>query len=175
MAHSANQLEWLTMNQSAYLKRFYSIIGAGACVLLGLVWVFIKGGFSPRGFGVTVLIWWIAMFAMLFTLIRSRQRSAEETRRKQIANGVPAEAVDRDQCVRNIRSMKKLIGVFAVLLVYGLLSTQGDPLMPRAIGAAVDVFFLAAFLHSILRSQKRLKELPANPATAPTTVSSNTN
>jgi hypothetical protein len=36
------------MDQSAFLKRFYAILFGGACVLLVLVWVFIKGGY-PRG------------------------------------------------------------------------------------------------------------------------------
>jgi predicted secreted protein len=149
-----NGLEWLTMDQSAFLKRFYAIVGGGACVLLVLVWEFTKSALSPRGFAVAALIWWIAMFAALFPLIRSRQRSAEDIRRKQIASGVPAELLDRDRCVRNIRSMKRLIAVFAVLLGYGVLTTQGQPLLPRAVGAAVDVFFLAACLHSLMQSQK---------------------
>jgi hypothetical protein len=116
------------MDQSAFQKRFYAVVGGGACVLLILVWVFIKSGLSPRGFAVAALVWWIAMFASLFPLIRSRQRTAE------------TETLDRDRCVRNIRNMKRLIAVFAVLLGYGVLTTQGEPLLPRAVGAAVDVF-----------------------------------
>jgi len=112
------------MDQSAYLKRFYAIVGGGTCVLLVLAGVFVKGGLSPRGFYVAGLIWWIAMFASFFPLIRSRQRSAQNIRRKQIADGVPVEALDRDRCVRNIRSMKRLIVAFAVLLGYWVLTTQ---------------------------------------------------
>lgn len=100
------------------------------------------------------------MFAAVFFLIRSRQRSAEDIRRKQIASGVPAEAIDREQYLRAIRSLKKLIAVFAVFLACGLLVSWGEPLMPRAIGASVDVFFLAAFVYSLMRAQKRLKRLP---------------
>ena len=164
---SVNGLESSSMDKSAFLKRVYAIVGASACVLMVLAWVFVDGGLSPRGFTMAALIWWIAMFAALFRLIRSRQRSAEGIRRKQIASGVPAASLDRDRCVRNIRSMKRLIVGFAVLLGYGLLTTQGQPLLPRAVGAAVDVFFLAACAQSLMRSQKKLKELPAVRATRP--------
>jgi predicted secreted protein len=153
------------MDQSAFVKRLYAILAVGACVLMALVLVLMKGGLSQQGFAVSVLIWWIAMFAAVFPLIRSRQRSAEETRKKEVDGGVPADAIDREQCVRTIRSLKKLIAVFAVFLGYGLLATRGGPLLPRAVGAAVDVFFLAAFVHSLIRAQKRLKELPPDPAT----------
>ena len=150
------------MDQSAFQKRLFAIAGSGACVLLALVWLFIKHKLSPRGFAVAVLIWWVAMFAVFYRSIRSQQRVAEDFRRNQIASGVPPEAVDRDRCIKNIRGMKKLIAVFAVLLGYGLLSTKGAPLMPRTIGAAIDVFFLAVCVQSLMRSQKRLKELPAD-------------
>lgn len=104
------------------------------------------------------------MFIPMFGLIRSRQRSAKDTRTKQIASGVTTEALDRDQCVKNIRSMKKLIAVFAILLVYGVLATQGDPLLPRTVGISVDVFFLVACTYSLIRSQRKLKTLPAGSA-----------
>jgi hypothetical protein len=145
------------MDQSAFRKRLYAIVAGGACGLMILVWIFIKGGLSPRGFGMAVLILWIAMFAAAFSLIRSRQRSAEDIRRKQIASGVPAEALDRERCVRSIRSLKRLIAMFATFLGYGLLATWDEPLLPRAAGAAVDVFFLAAFVRVLIRSQKTLK------------------
>ncbi|MGC2502067.1 MAG: hypothetical protein WA419_17845 [Silvibacterium sp.] len=131
---------------------------------LVLAWVFVKSGLSPRGFAAAGLIWWIAMFASLFGLIRSRQRSAEDVRRNKIASGVPTEALDRDRCIKNIRSMKRLIAVFAVLLGYGVLATQGDPLLPRAVGASVDIFCLTACVHSLMQSKKRLKELPTDRA-----------
>jgi hypothetical protein len=152
------------MDQSSFQKHFLAIAGCGAGVLLVLVWVFIKGDLSSRGFAVAVLIWWIAMFAVFFQFIRSRQRAAEDAERKQIASGVPPEEVDRDRCIRNIRSMKRLIAVFAILLGYGLVSSQGAPPLSRTMGAAVDVLLVAVCVHSLVRSQKRLKGLPADRA-----------
>lgn len=151
-----------TMDQSAFRKRLFVIAATGACALLALVWVFIRHDLSPRGFAVTVLIWWVAMFAVLYRFIRLQQLSAEDVRKKQIASGVSPEAIDRDRCIKNIRGVKRLIAVFAVLLGYGLLSTQGAPLLPRTIGASIDVFFLAVCIRSLMQSQKKLKSLPAD-------------
>jgi predicted secreted protein len=152
------------MDQSAFQKRLYAIVGAGACGLSILVWVFVKGGLSSRGLAVAVFIWWIAMFAVLFPVIRNHQRSAEDTRNKQIASGVAPEALDRDQCVKNIRNMKRLIAMFAIFLGYGILTTQGEPLLPRVVGAGIDILLLTGFINSLIRSQKKLKALPPDRA-----------
>jgi hypothetical protein len=144
------------MDQPAFQKRFYAVVGGGAFALLMLVLVFIQRDLSPPGFAIAGLVWWIAMFASTYALIRSRQRSAVK------------EPFDRDQCVRSIRWTKRLIALFAVLLGFGVLTTQGEPLLPRVVGASVDVFFLAAFVHSLMRSQKRLKGLPTNSETGST-------
>ncbi len=90
----ANGLEWLTMDQSTFLKRLYAIVAGSACVLMVLVWVFIKGGLSPRGFSVAALIWWVAMFASLFPLVSPSSYRGSDGRRyrfkpDQIASGVP--------------------------------------------------------------------------------------
>ena len=155
------------MDQSAFQRRLYAIVSGGACVLMVLVWVFIKGGLTPRELATAVLMYWIVMFAFVFRLIRLRQRSAEDVRKKQITSGVPIEALDRERCVRSIRSLKRLIAAFAVFLGYGLLATWGGPLLPRAVGATVDVVILAACVHALIRAQKQLTGLPAERATGP--------
>lgn len=155
-------------SERIFRKQIYTIAGCGAGLLLALVWVYIKGGLSPRGFGVACLIWSIAMFASLFSVVRSRQRSAEGIRRKQVDDGIPAYKLDRDRCIKNIRSMKGLIAMFAVFFGYGMLSTQGKPLLPRAVGATVDLAILSSCVLSLFRSQKKLREL--NEATASASI-----
>ena len=149
-----------------FRKRFYAVVGCGACVLLALAWLSIKGALSPREFGIAVLLWWIAMFAAVFPLIRARQRSAEGLRKKQINDGISVDVLDRDRYVKNIRSMRTLAALFTFLLIYGILATQGEPMLPRAAGAAFDAFLMAACVFSILRSRRRLKELAAGSAKA---------
>jgi hypothetical protein len=127
--------------------------------LLLLVWALIKHVLSPREFGVGVLIYWIAMFSLLFVLIRSRQRGAEEVRNRKIDAGVPADDLDRERCVKNIRSMKGLIVAFVIFLAYGLITTRGQSLLPRLVGSAFDVLIVVACGYSLYRSKKRLQEL----------------
>jgi hypothetical protein len=76
------------MDQSAFVKRLYAIVAVGACGLMALVLVFMKGGLSPQGFAWAVLIWSIAMFATVFALVRSRQRSAEDIRKKRLVGEI---------------------------------------------------------------------------------------
>jgi hypothetical protein len=82
---------------------------------------------------------------------------------------VPA-ALGRDQCVRSIRSLKRFIAMYAIFLACGILATQGGPLLPRAVGATIDILILAACAQSLVRLQKRLKQLPADPARGPLDV-----
>jgi hypothetical protein len=126
-----------------------------------------KGVLSPREFAFSGLIWWIAMFSAVLLLIRARKRSDEDFRREQIAKGIPAETLDRERCVRNIRSLKRSTALFAVLLIYGTFATRGGPLLPRAVGAGFDIFIVAACVYSIARWQKRLKGLSAYSAKGP--------
>jgi peptidoglycan/LPS O-acetylase OafA/YrhL len=159
-------LKLLIMNQSerVFRKRFYAVLIFSACVLLALTWAFIKGVLSQRGFTVAALIWSIAMSAAIFFLVRSRQRSVEDLRAKQIASGASAEAIDRDRCINSIRSLKRLIAVFAILLIYAVFATQGGPLLPRAVGAGFDALIVAACIYSLVRWQRRLRGLSAGDA-----------
>lgn len=152
------------MDHSTYLKRFYALAGGSALALLVFVWLFINHSLSPRGFGVVVLIWWMVMFAAVFALIRSRQRSVEAARKQQLAQGASADALDRDRCIKSIRSMKRLIAAFAIFLGYGLITTQGQPWLPRLVGATFDVFILGVCVQVLYRSKKRLQELDVDSA-----------
>ena len=84
--------------------------------------------------------------------------------KQQLAQGASADAIDRDRCVKNIRSMKGLIAAFTIFLGYGLITTQGQPWLPRLVGATFDVFILAVCVQVLYRSKKRLQELDADSA-----------
>jgi preprotein translocase subunit YajC len=147
------------MDESTFRRRFYMRAGAGALLLLIPVWAFVRGALSSREFSVAALAIWIVMFAAFFTLARSRQQSAEESRRQQIEAGTPVEAIERDRCLKNIRIMKRLIVMHAAFLIYGEVATQGDPLLPRVVGTAFVAFLLVTYVRSLRRSQKKLKQL----------------
>jgi hypothetical protein len=165
--HGPPGLKWLHMEQPAFKKRLYAIAGGGAFLLLVLVWFFIKGGLSQRGFALGIIVVWVAMFLSLYGLITSWRRSAQDERKKQIASGIPAEVLDRDQAVRTIRSMKRLIAIFVCLLGLQLLETQGKPLLARTGALAFHLVVLASCVHSLVRSRKKLQSLDANLSTKP--------
>ncbi len=145
------------MDRMGFVKRFYGVAAGGGFVLFVLGWVFIRHDVTLREFAIAVLIWWVVMFVFLFRLIRSRQRSDQENRKTQIASGVPTKTLDREQCVRNIRIMKRLAFVFAILFACVLLPTQGDALLPRLAGASFDLALLVGCLVSLTRSRKKLR------------------
>ena len=149
------------------MKRFYALAGGGACLLFAAVWARIMRALSPREFEGAVLIVWTAMFISIFLLIRSWQRSAAADRNAQIASGVPAEVIDGEKCLRNVRSMKRLIVIFAVILAYGLLSTLGEPWLPRLVGSGFDLSVLALCFSSLMRSQRKLKSIQAQRSAEP--------
>jgi hypothetical protein len=152
------------MEHRAYLKRFYSIAVGGICVLLALVWLLVMHHLSRQGFTAAVSIWWIAMFATFFVLIRRRQRSVEAFRKLQIASGIPIDVLDRDRCLKNIRSSKWLIAAFGIFMAYGLMSTQGKPMTPRLAGAAFDILVIALCANTLFKSKKRLQQIESNSA-----------
>lgn len=147
-----------------FRKRLFAVAGCYSAVVMILAWGFIKGVFSVRGFAIVALILAIVMYAAFFLVIRSYQRKRKEFRLQQIASGVPAELLDRDRCIKNIRSLKRFIALFAVLLIYGILATRGGPLLGRTAGVGFDVFILVACVISLVRSQKWLKELSSGSA-----------
>ena len=140
-------------------KWLFAVVGCYSVVMMTLAWGFIKGVFSVRGVASVALILAIAMYAAFFLVIRSYQRKRKESRLQQIASGIPAESLDRDRCVKGIRSLKRMIAFFALLLTYGIIATRGGPLLARTAGAGFDLFILIACVISLIRSQKKLKEL----------------
>lgn len=149
-----------------FRKRFYVAAGCYSVAEMILVWGFIKGVLSIRGIAIVTLILAIAMYAAIFLVIRAHQRETKEFRLKQIASGVPAESLDRDRCIKSIRSLKRIIAFFAVLLIYGIVATRGGPLLARMAGLGFDVFVLVPCVILLIRSRKKLKELSSGSANA---------
>jgi len=146
--------------ERAFRKRFLVLAGGGACVLMALAWGLVKGVFSRHDFALAGTIWWIVMFAAFYFLVRSHHVKMKEFRWQQITSGVPGQMIERDHCIRNIRTMKTFIVLFSILLLYGVVVSQGDSLRLRLAGAGLDVFILAACVWSLVRSQRKLRDIP---------------
>lgn len=155
------------MDQATFRKRFLILIACSTGVLLLLAWAFASGAMSMRAFAVAALLWWIASFAAMFPLIRARQRANIQVRQQQIASGVPVDTLDRDRCVSNIRSQKKLSLIFGASLGFILLTPQGDSPVLSVLVVVTLTLALFASLISLLQSQRKLKKLSAISPTPP--------
>ena len=58
---------------------------------------------------------------------------------------------------KSIRKLRIASIVFAVLLINGYFATRHDPLLPRLVGAAINIAFITLFLQTIRKLQRRLK------------------
>ena len=146
--------------ESTFRKRFLALVVCGALVLFALAWAMVKGVLSYRGFAITALAWWIAMFAAILLLIQSNRKRMAEYRRQQISQGVSAQAFDRERSLRAIRSFKALIAAMVLGLIFELLQSRNQALLPRLIGAAVNLSITALLVYVVLRMQRKLKQPP---------------
>lgn len=147
----------MEQHEKIYRRRFYTVVIIG--VLFVVAWLFVKGVLTPLGLAAAGMIYMASMFVALLLVTLSFQRSAREFRGEQIAKGISAESFDRERYVKSIRSLKRLIVLFAVLFVWGVFATQGDPLMTRVGGLGIDGLFLSSFVYSLIRLRKKLKGL----------------
>ncbi len=55
-----------------------------------------------------------------------------------------------------IRRLKFFVTFFALVLVYGLWETRDGPLLPRVVGASINLLFQFTLIQAIRRLQKSL-------------------
>jgi len=55
-----------------------------------------------------------------------------------------------------IRRLEFYVVVLPLLLIIGLWMTRGEPLGPRMVGAAINIFFTLWFISLIRRAKKRV-------------------
>ena len=142
-----------------YRKRFFVLCGCLALVLMALAFGMVNRVLSPREFGFIAIFLWIGMFIGIMRIIKLYRKSDAEFREKQIAQGLPAQSLDRERYTKSVRSLKRLIGLMTVLLAYGLWNTQGQALMPRLVGTGVDLFIILLAINSLLRARRKLQNL----------------
>jgi hypothetical protein len=112
---------------------------------------FSRGFLSPRGLAIGLLALCISggMWAMIIF-----RKSAKELEVQPGSPGASIDAVTRKRRLLGIRVGKIAIVVLVLLLVLGLL--QGGPLLPRLVGAIVNVWIIAAIILVVVRLQRSL-------------------
>jgi len=113
------------------------------CLVLLLAYLFEKGVISPRQLGIGFLLLSGCLYvAILYRYTRGRGRAKQHTN-VSIGTGT----AKREGALKSIRVC---IVVLVIGLVSGLWLTRGEPLLPRLIGAAINVL-ITGWLVFLLR------------------------
>ena len=138
-------------------KRLFLVCVCGAIPLALLTWGSVQKVVSARTVAIVVLAWWVAMFVAIAVVVLAYQRAAAALRSSRIAQGLPP--VDRDECRKKIRSLKRWIAVAVVLLPVELWASSDQAPPARIEGALVLLILIALLVHALLRRRKELQAL----------------
>ena len=86
----------------------------------------------------------------LFIALRYRLRGVQATKGSQESNP----SVELVQVNRSTKRLQIAIIVMLLLLLSGLWVTRGGPLLPRLVGAAINLFITASFVFLLRRAKK---------------------
>lgn len=116
-----------------------------------LAFGFSRGFLSPRGLAIGLLALCISGGTWAMIILR---KTAKELEVQPGPPGSPIDAVTRKRRLLGIRVGKIAIVILMLFLVLGLL--QGGPLLPRLVGAIVNVWITAAIILVVVRLQRSL-------------------
>lgn len=140
------------MTDVGFRKRFYWTAAALSTALMTVVFASIEKWIPPR------LLAWLLIGVMVVFYIafyRLIKRNRDESR----ATGEfdkPLDEMTRLRLRRNIRRFKIWVAFLIFCLAYGLWSTQQDPLLPRIVGASVNVLMIVYLTWLIRKLQRKL-------------------
>ncbi|MEO6910037.1 MAG: hypothetical protein ABI158_03845 [Edaphobacter sp.] len=120
-----------------------------------IVVAFIAGKITPLEMGyafATACFTAIVVLTLLLSQASSEGHAASELEKDSVS------PVARKKILRNVRNYQIVIAVMPVLFAYALWSTMGDPLLPRIIGAAINVTITSAFIVALKTQKAKLKE-----------------
>lgn len=124
-------------------------------VLAAVVGAFVAGEITPHEMGyASAVVCFMAV--VVLTLLLSRTSSEVHTAMELAQNGVDSAA--RKKTLKAIRHCKIVIAVMSVGLAYGLWLTKSDPLLPRLVGAAINVAITGAFIVALRAQKAKLRE-----------------
>jgi Ca2+/Na+ antiporter len=124
---------------------FSSFVFTTALLLLSCAYA--VGKLSPGELCVGLILLMLCFY--IWTLLRLRRRSLR-------SENVPliAKKEMTPQMERSWRKLRRLVVILPILLVVGLWGTQGQPLLPRLVAAAINIF-ITGYLISLLWRAKR--------------------
>jgi hypothetical protein len=137
------------MKTAMKVKLAFSFCSVGLVVLVSLAYS--NGLLPPRGEGIVLLILSIAIGT---SGVLISKKLAKRTGVRPEPPGASVDDVTRKRRIRGIRAGKIAIIILLLLLIFGM--RQDGPLYAKVVGAAVNLFIIAAIAQLIVRLQKSL-------------------
>ena len=113
-----------------------------------LVYTTVTGAVSPRLFALCSILLMLGLGVGL----TYRHGNAQATKGGQDSN--PSLAADSVRVNLSTKRLQIAIIVMLLLLLNGMWVTQGAPLLPRVVGAAINLFITAYFVFLLRRAKK---------------------
>ena len=130
----------------------FLVVFVGALpVIVGL---FVAGKMSPREMGFVLAAVSVTAIVILTLLFDKAAKEAKSATHPLEARDDPAA---RKKIRRSIRTCKVAVVVMPLILVYALWATRNGPLLPRIVGAAINIAITSAFIFVLKAQKARLK------------------
>ena len=136
-------------------RRFLLLISGGLLVLIPTALAFGNGLLSPRALGLVMIAYVACVAAAIFVILRNARArfQASSVRSTDIADDAT-----RMKFRKRILRLQVGVAFFAIVLVYAVWETRGDPWLPRLMGATMNLLIQAVLIQSIRRMQRQLKQ-----------------
>ena len=138
------------MNYRQRYMRLILVCGSFGLVLTGLAYSYALGSVSQKTFTIVAPCTSAAFMVILFFALR---RSKDEP------PAVETEVERRKRVTKSIRSHIQMIALLQLGLWSGLWATRDASILPRLIGAAVNICWTAILVRSVLQLRKCVRLL----------------
>lgn len=136
--------------QKTLLLSIAGLLGIMSLIALAFVTGYLSAQFAAL---TCILLCVVATFVVNARL----QKAAREARLKGGVESTPPDSLASMKTARRIRTLEIAIVVLLLLLIYGLWTTRGGPILPRLIGTAVNLWLVSSFSWAVYRQKQKAK------------------
>lgn len=122
-----------------------------------IVLAFVTGYLSAQSAALTCIVLCVVA---TFVANARLQKAAREAKLKGEIEPAPSDSLTSMKTARRTRTLEIAIGVLLSLLIYGLWTTRGGPILPRLIGTAVNLWLVGSFSWALHRQKQKAKNKP---------------
>jgi Ca2+/H+ antiporter len=141
------------VKKSSQLSLFLLVICFTALVL-PVIYLYARGGLSPRQLGTAFLILIGCLFAVV--VFRLRRRQAEQSQPSP-------QDKDSPQVAGAVRKVRAAVVILPIVLLISLWATKEQPLLPRLVGAAISISITCYLLFLLSRTKRQNGRGPGGP------------